>query len=272
MAKAHSVCPTSLRVLLDEFQAALHALRIRRAAVDLQELRPGIQRHESPRFHRQQRLDRFGPDSPADDLGPPLPVGKDVRAEVVDLGHVPGVALEEDHNRILSHGSANRPLQIVDVVGRDPAGAGRGVAGEVDHAAEQLARAVPRAQHAHGRIGRAGVLEHLGIVLAGMRVGHAVLHAQPAIERHPVFLAGTGAAAGLDLGLVGGTDGLDDLVAHFVHIARVGAGRLFVGQAPDQLRGVVVLPGLHDPQRTRRVRMRSPDQHRLGANAASAGE
>ena len=91
---------------------------------------------------------------------------------------------KEHHDGLLAVSALDRLLQVVDVIGRDPAGVGRGVAGEVDDAAEQFAACRPRRRSRRPPDRPARRLDDVGIALAGMRDGQAVLHPEAAIERH----------------------------------------------------------------------------------------
>ena len=122
--------------------------------------------------HAQQHLDRLGPHAAADDLAPSAPGrGCDVGAAGCRPGSRRRRPLEEDDDRVRAHRAADRLLQVVDPVGRDAAGAGRGVAGEVDHAAEAACPSLSQTPitPTSGSIGP-GRLDDVGIALAGMRV------------------------------------------------------------------------------------------------------
>ncbi len=95
-----------------------------------------------------------------------------------------------------------------------------------------------------------------------------VLHAETTVEGHLVFDAFAHAAAGLRPGLIGRTDGFDELFFHPPQVLRIGTRRFLVGQRHYQRRGEVVLARQDHASRAGRMRMRRTDQNRLGGDAA----
>ena len=132
----------------------------------------------------EQDLEGLGADPAADELGPAVAARVLVGAAVVDLGDVARGPGEEDDDRVLAVVALDGLLQVVDVVGRDAAGAGRGVAGEVDDAAEQLVRVlgVPGADDADLRVDGPGRLDDVGVALARVGDRPAVAHPEAAVE------------------------------------------------------------------------------------------
>ncbi|ODT20764.1 MAG: hypothetical protein ABS54_13780, partial [Hyphomicrobium sp. SCN 65-11] len=135
-------------------------------------------------LHLDERLARLGADGPADEPGGAL--AELLRLEwdsVVDLGDVARHAGDEDDRGVLAHQAADGLLDVADVVGRDPLGPGRAVAGEVHDAAQHLARLVPSAQDADLGVDGAGGLDDVRIADAGVGHGVALLHQESAVER-----------------------------------------------------------------------------------------
>src|SRR5262249_44221521 len=133
-------------------------------------------------LHRQQHFQRLGSHLAPNDLGPALAVGIFVRTLVVNLRDVSGSAVQKDDDRVLAVVALNGFFEIVNVVGGDAAGAGGGVAGKVDDAAQESLLLVPAADDADLRIGRAGRLDDVGVAKPGMRDGSAIAHLEAAVE------------------------------------------------------------------------------------------
>src|SRR5439155_4000407 len=121
----------------------------------------------------------------ADELRPALAVGMLVRTLIVHLRDVAGSAVEEDDDGVLAVVALNDLFEIVNVVGGDAAGAGGGVAGEVDHAAEEFLLLVPGADDADFRVGGPGRFEDVRVALAGVGDGPAGAHLEAAVEGDP---------------------------------------------------------------------------------------
>ena len=186
-------------------------------------------------LHRQQRLDRFRADAPADVSGRDLAELLDlVRAAVVNLGDVARHARQKYHDGLVPQQAPNGLLDVIDIVRRDSAGTGGGVAGEVDDTAQKLPFLAPRSQHAHLRVDRSGRFEDAGIALAGMRHREAVAHAEPPIEGRLLVRSKPGRAAGLHLPGVGCNHRRDNLGLDAGQIFGMGRYRLVVHQRLDE--------------------------------------
>ena len=133
------------------------------------------------------------PHEPRGDLAELLDL---VGTAVVHLGDVARRPRQKDHHGLIAHDPPDRLLQVVYVVGRDSSRPGRGMTGEVDDAAHELALRIPDTQHADLRIGRSRGLDDGRVPLPGVRHGEAVLHPEPAIERDLVLEAVSQPAAG----------------------------------------------------------------------------
>ena len=120
---------------------------------------------------------------------------------------------QEDDDRLLAHHAADRLLEVVDVIGRDAGGAGRGMAGEIDHAAQEPAFLVKRADHTDLRVDGTGRLDDGRVALAGMGEGEPAGHAEPPVERDLSFQPLAHAAEGRRPRLVGLADGRHELLA-----------------------------------------------------------
>ena len=139
------------------------------------------------------------------------PLGLLVGAPVVDLGDVARGPGEEDDDAVLAVVALDHLLQVVDVVGRDAAGAGRGVAGEVDDAAEELVRilGVPGADDADLRVDGPGRLDDVRVALARVRDGPAVAHLEAAVEGDRLLAPLADAGLRLHAAVVGLADRVD---------------------------------------------------------------
>src|SRR5205823_14465786 len=155
---------------------------------------------------------------------PALAVRVAVRALVVHLRHVAGRPIKEDDDRVLAVVPLKDLFQVVNIVGGDAAGAGRGVAGEVDDAAEQFFLRVPDAEDAHLGVDGPGRLEDVRVALAGVRDGPAVAHPEAAVEGHGAFQPAADAGPGTDTGFVRLEDRLDDGLFDFFQVFRIGTG------------------------------------------------
>src|SRR5262249_36274994 len=143
-----------------------------------------------------------------------LAVGVLYGALVVHLSYVARRTVEEDHHRVLAVIALDHLLQVMDVVGGDAPGAGGGVAGGVDHTANQFLLLVPDADDAHLWIGWPGGFEDVRIALPRMGDGAAVAHAEAAVEGHRPLQAPAKARLRAGARVVGLADGLDDGLFH----------------------------------------------------------
>src|SRR5205823_5765065 len=121
-------------------------------------------------LHGQQDLEGLGAHLATDELGPAVAVRVLVGTAVVDLGDVARGPGQEDHDAVLAVIALDRLLQVVDIIGRDAAGASRGVAGEVDDAAQQTVGVlgVPGPDHADLRVHGSGWLHDVRVAQAGV--------------------------------------------------------------------------------------------------------
>src|SRR5262249_23215744 len=148
------------RVFLDHGQRLLDAFGIGRAPFDRHHFRPRLDRRERAGFHGEEHLERLGTELAANELRPAFGVGLLEWILVVHLGDVTGGAVEEDDDGVLAEVALDYLFEVVNVIGGDAAGAGGGVAGEVDDAAEELLFVVPGADDADLGVGRAGRLNN----------------------------------------------------------------------------------------------------------------
>ena len=224
----------------------------------------------APRSDQQQRLIGLGADTSPNDLAPFLGAGILELGEVIHLGHVSARALQkDDRQRRIARGPPQRLLHRPNPVRGNAAGTGRRMTGEIHHAAEQAAFQVPDAHHADLRIDRPGRAHDLRVAGAWMREREAVLHAEPAVERDLVLMAKTDGELGVGAGGVRSDDGLDDLPFQQLRIAGIGGDGLFRRQMFDQRRSVIIIARLAHADRSRRMRVRSANEHAFGFDAAA---
>ena len=147
----------------------------------------GRHRSQRARLDGQQHLERLGADASADELRPFLGPIVLIRTTIIHLGDIAQGAVEEHHHHVLAVVRLNDLFQVVNVVGGDSSGTGRGMAGKVDDAADQFAVLVPDADDAYLGIDRSRGLDDVRIELSGVGHGQPAAHLKPTIERHLVL-------------------------------------------------------------------------------------
>ena len=128
-------------ILFDDLQSFGQMFGRRRPALDPQQ--PGLRGQRPERFgpllDLQQNLHRRGADaSPHESRGDLAELLDLLGIAVVHLGDVARRPRQKNHHGLIAHDPPDRLLQVINVVGGDSSRSGRGMAGEVDDAAQEL--------------------------------------------------------------------------------------------------------------------------------------
>ena len=167
----------------------------RHTPLDPQYLQSEVDRPELTTLQAEINLERLRADPTAHQLRPSLTGGRLVRTPVIDLRYVARRAVEENDDGVLPVEALECLFEIADVTGRDTAGTGGGVAGEVHDAAQAVPLGIPGCQDADFRVAGARWFEDVRIALAWMSDGPAVPHLEAAVECHARLAALVNAGA-----------------------------------------------------------------------------